>query len=39
MRRGSMGFQSESELENELIEQLVSEGYQWVPEVKKVKQR
>ncbi len=29
-----MGFQSESELENELIEQLVSEGYQWVPEVK-----
>lgn len=29
-----MGFHSESELENELIEQLVSEGYQWVPEVK-----
>ena len=29
-----MGYQSESALENKLIEQLVSKGYQWVPEVK-----
>ena len=28
-----MGYQSESALENKLIEQLVSKGYQWVPEV------
>ncbi|WP_373752286.1 hypothetical protein, partial [Jeotgalibaca porci] len=29
-----MAYQSESALENKLIEQLVSKGYQWVPEVK-----
>ncbi|WP_159072153.1 hypothetical protein [Trichococcus paludicola] len=29
-----MACQSESALENKLIEQLVSKGYQWVPEVR-----
>ena len=29
-----MAYQSESALENKLIEQLVSKGYQWVPEVR-----
>lgn len=29
-----MAYQSESALENKLIEQLVSKGYQWVPQVK-----
>ncbi len=28
-----MSYESESALENKLIEQLVSKGYQWVPEV------
>lgn len=29
-----MVYQSEAVLENKLIEQLISQGYQWVPEVK-----
>ena len=29
-----MVYQSESALENKLIKQLVSKGYQWIPEVK-----
>jgi hypothetical protein len=32
-RNDWMAYQSEAALENKLIKQLVSKGYQWVPEV------